>query len=242
MRLAVFSAFPHELRETLRDYSVTRRIRKPFKAYFVEHPSHEIALVQTRMGSCNAEAVLEYVLREYNADFIVSMGFGGALYDGAEAGDLVWPSKVVHIDDRVEGSLELPGLRQIADRLSSKVSMREGCVVTLKRWMRKSEIKKVAPVLPFPVCDMETFPLARGSVQRGIPFFAFRSITDMADEDIPRELLDVSDESGEYKLSRSLALLLSRPTLIPMAARLGMTSRKASRNLRHAVRALVEIL
>ncbi|HSB51480.1 MAG TPA: hypothetical protein VLD40_02365, partial [Dissulfurispiraceae bacterium] len=61
MRLVIFSAFPHESRETLRNFAVIRRIKKPFKTYFVEHPSHEIALVQTRMGSQNAEAVLDYV-------------------------------------------------------------------------------------------------------------------------------------------------------------------------------------
>jgi adenosylhomocysteine nucleosidase len=242
MRLAIFSAFPHELRETLRNLSVTKTIQKPFKTYFVKHSSYEIALVQTRMGTCNAEAVLDYVLSEYTPDFIVSMGFGGALYDGAGAGDLIWPSKVVYVDDKVEDTLELPDSGEIAGRLSRKVIMNEGTVVTIQGWMKKSEIKKVAPGLSFAVCDMETFPLARGSIQRGIPFFAFRSITDMADEDIPQELLNVSDELGEYKLSRSLKLLLSRPTLIPNAARLGKTSRKASHRLWHALQALVETL
>ena len=242
MRPAIFSAFPHELRQTVRNFRLIKKITEPFEIFIVEHPSHEILLVQTGMGIGNAEAALEYILREYKPDFIVSIGFAGALYDAASAGDLIWPSKVFFINDKVEGTLELPDAEEISARLSGKVTMHEGSVVTLQRWMKKSEIKKIIPWLPLPVCDMETFPLAQLSVLRGLPFFAVRSITDTADEEIPHEFLTVSDKSGKYMLSRSLKLLLSKPKLIRKAARLGMTSRIAARNLSHAVRALVEIL
>jgi hypothetical protein len=108
--------------------------------------------------------------------------------------------------------------------------------------MKKSEIKKALPRLPLPVCDMETFPLAKLSMRKGLPFFAIRSITDRADEEIPLELLDVSDESGQYKLSRALRLILSRPKLISEIAKLGRNSRIASNSLWHAVKTLVETL
>ena len=215
---------------------------EPFEIYFVEHPSHEILMVQAGMGFRSAETALRYVLKEYNPDFIASIGFGGALYRGAAAGDLIWPSKVFFISDKVEDTLELPDAGKISDRLSGKVIAHEGTVFTLQRWMKKSEIKGIIPELPLPVCDMETFPLAKLSVLQGLPFFAVRSITDTADEEIPHEFLTVSDKSGKYMLSRSLKLLLSKPKLIRKAARLGMTSRIAARNLSHAVRALVEIL
>ena len=215
---------------------------EPFEIFLVDHRSQEILLVLTGMGTGNAEAALEYILGEYKPDFIVSIGFGGALYDAASAGDLIWPSKVFFMNDKIEDTLELPDARNIYDRLSGKVTMCEGSVLTLQRWMKKSELKKIMPELPLPVCDMETFPLARLSVMRGLPFFAIRSVTDMADEEIPYELLTVSDKSGKYMLSRSLKLLVSKPKLIPKAARLGMTSRIAAHNLSHAVKALVEIL
>jgi adenosylhomocysteine nucleosidase len=242
MRAAIFSAFPQELRQTLRNVRLMKRSLDPFEIFFAEHPSHEILLVQAGMGVRNAEAALQYVLEEYEPDFIASIGFGGALYRGAAAGDLIWPSKVFFLNEKVEGTLEVPDAGEISARLSGKVMMHEGSVVTLQRWMKKSEIKEIMPRLPLPVCDMETFPLARLSILRGLPFFAVRSITDTADEEIPYEFLTVLDKSGKYALSRSLKLLLSKPKLLPKAARLGMTSRIASHNLWHAVRALVEIL
>ena len=240
MRIAIFSAFPHELRQTAYNFGLIKKIKEPFAIFFVRHPLHEILLVQTGMGTRNAEAALEYVFREYNPDFIVSMGFGGALYEGAAPGDLIWASKVFLMNDNVEDALELLDAGKIAGKLSDSVLMREGSVVTLQRWMKKSEITKSMPVLPHPVCDMETFPLAKRSVLLGLPFFAVRSITDTADEEIPHELLSVSDESGTYGLARSISLLLSRPQLLPKAARLYLNSRAASHNLWRAVRALVD--
>jgi nucleoside phosphorylase len=194
------------------------------------------------MGSHNAEAAFEHVLGKYRPDFMISVGFGGALYDSATVGDLIYASRFFLIGEKVEDAVELSGTVRIFGRLSGMVTMREGTILTLQRWMKKSEIKKALPRLPLPVCDMETFPLAKLSMREGLPFFAIRSITDRADEEIPLELLDVSDESGQYKLSRALRLILSRPKLISEIAKLGRNSRIASNSLWHAVKTLVETL
>ncbi len=194
------------------------------------------------MGTCNAQAALEYVLKEYHPRVIVSMGFGGALHEEVRAGDLIWPSKVYLLGARVEGALELPDVGELSGKLSGRIAMKRGSAVTLRRPMAKSDIRRIISPLALTVCDMETFPLAELSVRQGLPFFAFRSITDTADEDIPHELFGVSDRAGEYKVSRSVRLLLSRPNLIPSAVRLGRTSRRASRNLCTAVRALIDVL
>jgi hypothetical protein len=89
---------------------------------------------------------------------------------------------------------------------------------------------------------METFPLAKAALARGLPFVAIRSITDRSHEEIPPELLCVSDESGNYRLSRALDVLLRKPSLIPRAIHLRRNSAIASRNLWRAVKALMEVL
>jgi nucleoside phosphorylase len=242
MRPAIFSAFPHELKQIVKNFKITREVESPFKIFSAEHPLHEVILVETGMGSHNAEAAFEYVLAKFSPDFVVSAGFGGALYDGAAVGDLIYGSKFFLIDEKVEDTIELSDAARIFSRLSGTVSMREGTILTLQRWMKKSEIKQIVPRLPLPVCDMETFPLAKLSMRKGLPFFAIRSITDRADEELSLELLDISDESGQYRLSRALRLILSRPKLISEVAKLGRNSRIASNRLWHAVKNLVEIL
>ena len=242
MRPAILSALPQELKQTVRNLKITRKVRDPFKIFFAEHPFHEIILIETGMGSHNAEAAFEHVLAKHSPDFIVSMGFGGALYNGAEVGDLVYASRVFDIGEKMEGAIELPDAAGMFGRLSGKISVQEGSILTLRRFMKKTEIKQIMPQIPLPVCDMETFPLARLSTHKGLPFLAIRSITDRVDEEISPELFDIGDEFGRYKLSRALRLLFSKPRVIPEVAKLGRNSRIASNSLWHAVRQLVEIL
>jgi hypothetical protein len=89
---------------------------------------------------------------------------------------------------------------------------------------------------------METFFLAKLSVEQGLPFFAVRSVTDRADEELPIEFLCVTDKSGKYKLSRALSLILSKPKLIKDIVRTGRSSSIASTNLWHLVKAMIEIM
>ncbi len=243
MRIAIFSAFPQELKQTVRNLRDVKKFKKnPFTLLFSRYSSNEIILAQTGMGTGNAEAALKYILEKHPPDIIASIGFGGALYPGAVIGELVRASKVLLISGNAVDVLELPNV-EIFSKIHDRIAMRKGSIVTLEQWMNKSEIKKVLPQeLLFPVCDTETYPLAKLSIQRGLPFLAVRSITDRTDEDIPTGLLGVTDGSGDYRLSRAVKVLLRNPNLIPAGIRLGINSRRASKNLWRAVRSLIEIL
>ncbi len=244
MRVALFSAFPHELREISRNTGATKPLkRNSFEISHAEYSSHRITIILTGIGIRNAERALSRVLEEQAPDIVVSMGFGGALYDGAQIGEVVWASRVLFMN---EGDLELIDLengRDIFERFPGAVPMREGSIVTLGTWRKKDEIRKiVTEEFSFPVCDMETFPLARLSLERGLRFFAFRSITDRGDEEIPPELLGASDESGMYSLSRAVKLLLTRPALIPGSIKLGINSQIAGKSLWQATSAFLKAL
>jgi len=244
MRLAIFSAFPQEIRPLVKNLNAARISKTlPFPLFLAPHASGEVIVVLTGMGTHNAEASLNYVVREHSPSIILSSGFGGALYDDAAIGELIWASKVLLVNDGIRETLDLPDRNQLFSRLSRKLTIQEGSFVTLERWMKKPEIKHaLSRPPPFPVCDMETFPLAKVSLARGLPFVAIRSITDRSHEEIPPELLCVSDESGNYRLSRALNVLLGKPSLIPRAIALGRNSAIASRNLWRAVKALMELL
>ncbi len=198
-------------------------------------------MIQTGIGLRNAEVAFEYVLQGNRPDFVLSIGFGGALYSSANIGDLIWPSRVLLINDGIAESIELPEARKKAGMISGKVTVHEGNILTLGRRTKKSEIgNELYRGLPFPVCDMETFPLAKMAAERGLPFFALRCITDRAEEEIPSALYNVTDKSGHYRLSLALTLLLRNPWLVPDCIKLGRNSQVASRNLWHAIRYLIE--
>jgi nucleoside phosphorylase len=265
VRIAIFSAFPQELRQILKNFKTMKRVKRyPCTLFLTEYSSCEIIVVQTGMKIDNAKATLEYIIEENSPDFILSIGFGGALYDGAMIGDLVWASRVFLIPEGIKEKstaisvnseyadsscrwelylLKVPDIGEIVRRFSKKVVVHEGCILTFTRWMKKSEMKDILPLeLSYPVCDMETFFLTKLSMKRGIPFFAVRSVTDRVDEEVPRELFDVSDDTGNYRSSLALRLLLCKPYLIPNSIKLGRNARIASRNLWYAVKTLLEIL
>jgi nucleoside phosphorylase len=253
MIAALFVAFPQELRHIRKNrLSAQSPQGRPFPLQGKLHPPCDIIAVQTGMGAENAETAFRRVLHERRLDIVLSAGFGGALYEDAGIGDIVWSSRALlirgdrtrqhehHADDAAPGS-DLG--RRIGEKLSERTAAREGSIVTLPGMMTKSKIKKMIPGdLPFPVCDMETFYLARLSHQNRVPFLAVRSITDRLDEDVPPELLAVTDRTGQYRFSRALGLLLAKPKLIPASVKLGRNAARASKNLGKAVDALAEIL
>jgi nucleoside phosphorylase len=243
MTIAIFSAFPHEVRETIKHTGARKKgTESPFDVLHGRYSSHDIMIVLTGMGGRNAENALRWVLGTHAPDVILSAGFGGALYEGACIGEIVIASRVSSLTDGVAGSLELRNGDMI-ERFSGKLPIREGSIVTIETWKKKSEFGKIlSGDFPFPVCDMETFGLAKLSLQKNLRFFAIRSITDRLDEEIPHELLSVSDESGRYRLGRALMLLLSNPGLIPAGIKLGLHARTAGKNLWRAVECLLEAL
>jgi adenosylhomocysteine nucleosidase len=227
--------------------------RHSLALYSARYFSREIIVVQTGVGAENTEAALKYVVKDYSPDFLLSVGFGGALYDGAEAGDIICARRVFLIPENVpEGLLpdrvkldsqEIPDAAEIVGKLSDRLRMHEGCILTLEKHKDKPAIRKILPGgLSFPVCDMETYFLARLSKEMGLPFLGLRAITDRADEEIPAEFLRVTDEFGKYRLSLALRLILGRPKIIGHIFRIGINARIASINLSHAVRSLIKIL
>ena len=86
MRLAIFSAFPHEIERLLRDLRPVEKYEShSLPLYFARYRSKELVIVQTGMGAANTEAALNYVFKDFRPNLLISAGFGGALYDGASA-------------------------------------------------------------------------------------------------------------------------------------------------------------
>jgi adenosylhomocysteine nucleosidase len=254
MLVALFAAFPQELKHIRKTFPSSQNLEdKPVPHQVKQYPACDIITVQTGMGSANVQTAFRRILREHHPDVVISAGFGGALYEEAKIGDIVWSTRSLFIggDGRTgqlehhhEGAVHGSTIgRQLGEKLSEKTAAAEGIIVTLSGMMSKSKIKKMIPHdLLFPVCDMETFYLAKLSHLNRVPFLALRSITDRLNEDVPLDLLAVTDSTGQYSFSRALMLLLAKPKLIPVGIKFGKNAARASKNLGMAVDSLVEIL
>ncbi|UCH81683.1 MAG: hypothetical protein JSW20_03445 [Nitrospiraceae bacterium] len=256
MRLAIFTAFPQELKPLLRKYKIDKQLKYDALRVFFSHiASHTIIFVQTGMGQAHQERACKYIVEEHRPECILSIGFGGALFSYAEVGELVWGTKLILFPEdteryrlsngNIEGKhmLEIPDEEEIFRRLSGEINITRGSVITLKKPSKKSLVKEALPrELSSPVCDMETFILAKYSLQSGLPFYSIRAVTDRLDEDIPLELFSVVDREGNYNMARALKLLVFKPRLIPEAIKLGRHAGIAAENLSQAVTVLINIM
>ncbi len=245
-KVLICAAVPRELKSIQRNLSHAKRQRSPSWADFTaQTTSAEVTLLTTGIGILNADSSIKSFLREFRPDLIVSLGFGGALHEGLAAGDLVWASRVYVLRNIAEvpeiSDISFPEAKIIADRLSGSISIREGSIVTLEHLMPKSEIRKKLPeIIPFPVCDMETYAIARIANTSRIRFFAARAISDTASQEIPPELLGVNKISGSISYFELLKSVLQMPGLVKDIVRLGRNSEKAARSLGNLIEFLLD--
>lgn len=244
MKIAIFAAFPQEIKPIVKKFRPFKKIRiTSFKIYLTEHMSSQLLLILTGMGITNAENTIRHVIEEYNPDVIISIGFGGALYDGAVIGDCIWGSRIILFPGGSKAELDLPDNQEILKPLMRGTGIREGSIVTLNRWMHKKDIKQaLQQELLLPICDMETFPLAQVSIQKGISFISVRSITDTAYQEIPFHPEEVTDRTGNYNLSKALWLILKKPKLLPEIIKLCRNTKSASLRLCLAMTCLIGLL
>lgn len=244
MRLLILFAFPREAKEAMRTLGRTERIDGlPFKAFCIRHPSHEITMVETGMGVGNAARVLLHRLQTDRPDEVLSLGYCGALSSDASVGDVVWASSVCLIDGQKIETLSLPDKRELLEKLSLRFPVRAGTFITMKEWMTKRDIAPfVIPETMLPVCDMETFGLARLCDSHKLPFLALRAVSDDADTDLLFDPWSVCDKNGMYSAALAAKLVVTRPHLLSHAIKLYRNSKIASSNLAQAVSALVQVL
>ncbi len=238
-KLLICAAIPHEFKYIRRNLSseeaqnsITDRVLT------AQTTSMQITLLQTGIGIHNAESSMGSLLKTFRPDFIVSLGFGGALHEGLAAGDLVQASKFIFLRSGSKVALSPPARdiyipeSNITDIIGSLISLREGSIVTLENPMPKLAIRNILPPdISFPVCDMETFGLAAIAAHSHIPFFGVRAISDTSDQEIPQNFFDLIDASGKTSYSRLLISVLKKPSLIKNLVMLGLNSEKAARSL-----------
>jgi|WetSurMetagenome_2_1015567.scaffolds.fasta_scaffold00121_19 adenosylhomocysteine nucleosidase len=242
MRFAIFAALPQELEMIIKDFDADKGgSRNSYQVYYTSSHSIEIALVVTSMGSANALAALESICMEFSPDVVVSAGYGGALYMGAAAGELLWSSGFISFSaDGRPVFLNIPAEDAVFERIAASVPIKKGTVITIdKLTVKKNMLGRLPEGIQNPVCDMETFVMAKYCLEKKMRFFSIRAVSDLVDDDIPQEIADLIDTSGKPDIQHAIRLILHQPALLPLFIRLGQNSHKASHNLRLAVTALI---
>jgi hypothetical protein len=159
-------------------------------------------------------------------DRIILAGLGGALDPQLEIGDVV-------IDSNSAAGVPTGGASAAKFRLG-KIYPSDHLITTVAEKQQLFEQTHCIAV------DMESRVVRKHCEAAGIDLLHIRAVSDRADEALPDRISTWIDDVGEPKMSRVTTDLMFHPNYLPLLMRLQTNSRLALRNLRAALRRIVE--
>lgn len=182
------------------------------------------------MGRTRAEAAARRLL-DRGAAAVVSWGIAGGLDPGLGPGTVVVPEFVVDGDrDRLVADA---GWRdRLLNQIESRVPVSRDPMFHSDRIVASPDLKHtlherwgVAAV------DMESAGVARVARDAGVPWLVIRVVGDVADQELPNGVTELSDQNGRLRYGAVAALVL-RPRLWPTLLALGRANAAAGRSMR----------
>jgi hypothetical protein len=74
---------------------------------------------------------------------------------------------------------------------------------------------------------MESSLILAHAAGAGCPALVVRGVSDAASESVPPELMDLMTPTGKLRAARALAVMLTRPRVVPRALALRQATRRA---------------
>ncbi len=203
-------------------------------------------LIQTGIGPEAATAAAGKVLSHQPMALIISAGFAGALTTAAAIGDLVIGTSVcAGVYDRTwKPSTDVAScdraVRASAEAIAAQlgIAARIGPIVSVSRVVCRAEAKQAIGRLTGAVAlDMESAALADVAHAQAVPFAVLRTVSDLADEELPLDFNLFLEPRGWLKGIWSVA---AHPSSVLGLNRLRRQSRVAADRLAASYAAFAE--
>jgi adenosylhomocysteine nucleosidase len=220
-RVAIIAPMPNELRPVVKMLGLRRTgERGGTPVYTGTVDGTEVVATRTGIGPARAEAATEELLGMTDVDRVLVVGIAGGLESASAVGDLIVPEAVV---DAATGerfrATPTPG---VAVRGVIRMGGEDDYAL---------DDGDVARLLDegFTALDMETAAVARVCERHGVPWLAFRAISDMAgDHSLGPVVMTLVDPEGKPRAGTALRFLLRHPHRIPRFVRLGRDAQAAT--------------
>lgn len=191
----------------------------------------EVLVAQTGVGPGRAAAVCRDVLREHPVDLAVSAGLACALVP-AQVGDLLVGTDVRMEPDGHGGAPSQQAcageIVQAAVRAAERAGLpaHTGSFVTARRILWQAADKRAMAERTGAIgLDMESAALAAAAAERQVPFAIIRSVSDLADENLPVDFNLFLKPAGWLK---GIAACVAAPSCVGGFLRLRRQMRTAS--------------
>ena len=220
-RVAIIAPMPNELRPVVRMLGLRRTgERGGMPVYTGTVDGAEVVATRTGIGRALAEEATEQLLQATDVDRVIVVGIAGGLEPVSAVGDLIVAEAVVdaatgeRFRATAAGDVTPKGLLRTGDE--SDYGLDDGDVARLRDE-------------GFIALDMETAAVARVCERHGLPWLAFRAISDMAgDSSLGPVVMTLVNTDGSPRTWPSIRFLLSHPHRIPHLVRLGRDAKAAT--------------
>ena len=188
------------------------------------HAKSEIIWVGNKQGSAYTQA---NTLAKNGCEILISFGFAGALDPQLSAGDLVVPKSV----GDAEGNIFTTNHKlhqKISYHFSHKFNVSSGISFGSETiiW-NADEKKRLFNQYNTSIVDMESIGVARAATENDCYFLIVRSVSDTANQSLPKESLKSINLNNDIRILDVLKDLAKNLNELPSLLQLAQNSRKA---------------
>ncbi|MGB6975201.1 MAG: nucleoside phosphorylase [Terracidiphilus sp.] len=217
-RVALIAAMPGELKPLVRGWPHSTRAGTHFWAQRTE----EEEWIAACAGAGQAAATRAFAALEDGGpiDIVFSLGWCGALRPEIEPGSAHNIAGVVDV--------------RTGERFRCEAGAGEHWLATSPIVAGADEKSRLASAYNAALVDMEGAAVARLAAMRGIPFYAFKGVSDGFNDRLP-DFNPFLAPDGRFLTAKFTLFALLRPWHWPALAQMGENSRKASQNIAKSI-------
>lgn len=190
----------------------------------------EVVAVLVGVGTVRSAQITRIAIRAHEPDRVVIAGVAGGLREGLRVGSLVVPEVVVDLDKGGERFAHPLGNHPLEGRLVTSG--------VLHPWSDLEDHARDGAL----AVDMETGAIAEVCEAEGVPWTAFRGVSDIVrDATVDATTLAMLNEDGTTNVAAAIRRVARRPRSVGVLARLGRDTSVAMDAVAEAVAASLSI-
>jgi adenosylhomocysteine nucleosidase len=215
-RIGIIAALFGELKPLVSDWS-----QQADGAFLTQRGSVAAIAVARGIGVVRAEQAVAIAETYGHLDALVSVGWAG----GASCG--VQPGTAYEIGEVIDS---VSGERYATSAAASPIKL-----ATLDHVAGRDEKRRFAESYGASLVDMEAAAVAQAARARGIPFYCWKAVTDIATEDLP-DFNYFLDQEKQLRTRQVAAYALTHPRYVAPLLRMGRNSKSGADALAQALR------
>jgi len=188
-----------------------------FRRSLLNNRTH-LVVVRSGLGMKNAFLASQWLIAEGVVALGVS-GVSGGLDPKLEPGDLVLADSIIQESDNTcqqvwEGNSKFVEIVYAA-LMAREIPAYRGTIITAQKPVLSARNKQALFTKTNALAaDMESYAVATVANNAGLPFFALRTVCDVATRSIPGEIFDCLNQTGRIRLLHLFKTILLKPSLV----------------------------